>query len=182
MKKAFSPEIDRAINYIVNGFYSKQQNKYNRHLNNTREDLLSEAHLAAVIAIRKYDAAKKCKIQHYIAACVRNHLTSLLRKSFAEKNPECLSSEMDSIPRSPQHREDIILEAAANRLLTKKEYEIFSKIVVGDYTSADIVKEYKKENQTSESSARRRVRECFSHILQKLNLFETNQLSSYQSV
>jgi len=177
-RAAFAPEIEGTIYKIVDSFY--RRSNLLRHVNNTREDLLSEAHLAALIAIRKYDSTRKVKLNTYVARCVKNRLIDLNRQAYCSKRADyepC--EEMDDILASFSKPDALLgviqLKMDTQKILSIEEYELFSMILEG-HTISDVVKKFHgRNNDLTKNRAGEEIRQCFTRIWHKLKSTEMSR-------
>jgi DNA-directed RNA polymerase specialized sigma subunit len=175
-RTAFAPEIEGTIYKIVDSFY--RRNNLLRHINNTREDLLSEARIAALIAIRRYDSSRKVKLNTYVGSCVKNRLKDLNREAYCSKrgiyDPLAdMSGVMESF--SDTTINVVQLRLDTRKMLSSEEYEFFSMILEG-HTFLDVVKEFRKRNNDlSKNKAGEEIRQCFTRIWRKLKSTEMSR-------
>lgn len=104
----------------------------------SREDLESEACLAAVRAVKSFDPGKNSSFSSYMAVCVTNRIISVLRS--ADRHIQTVA-EADYDVTDDNTPETIFLEreldAEIAELLTEKEYKIFRQYLEGS-SYADI--------------------------------------------
>lgn len=119
-----SSEITRLLNFYV---YSYQRKHPNHSF--TKEDLLSEARLAALIAVRTYKENKQAKLSTYIVSCVKNHFSNLARK---EKSSRLIFCDPQDLPEVaiPDASDRYDLDKAMKEIITKDELGVFYHYVI----------------------------------------------------
>ncbi|MDY2847096.1 MAG: sigma-70 family RNA polymerase sigma factor [Oscillospiraceae bacterium] len=98
----------------------------------SRDDLESEAYLAAFRAVRSFDADKCRSFSSYIAVCVTNRIISVLRS--ADKHIQPVAEEYLDVTDSLTPETIIMereLDAEMAQLLSEKEYSIFRLYLEG---------------------------------------------------
>ncbi|NBP16598.1 sigma-70 family RNA polymerase sigma factor [bacterium] len=127
-----SSEITRLLNFYV---YSYRRKYPNHSL--TRDDLLSEARLAALIAVRTYSKKKQAKLTTYIVACVKNHFLNLSRKERANRLIYCDPMELPEVAvLDPSYQYDA--QEMLQKILNKDEMGVFYDYIVEGKTLKEI--------------------------------------------
>ncbi|HKZ00299.1 MAG TPA: sigma-70 family RNA polymerase sigma factor [Rhabdochlamydiaceae bacterium] len=96
----------------------------------TKEDLFSEARLAALIAIRKFKNEKKARLATFIYRAAMNHLINIYNKEKKRKQVETESSIFCGTSDSAQ--KEIEFDLTIRSLFTEKERDVFEKLFVED--------------------------------------------------
>lgn len=148
-------EFDNLIKIVTRKVIQKFN--YEKHFDQY-EDFISEARIAAWMAIKTYNKDKNAKLDTYITRCIKNRLYSINRKRNRKKNPSILLSG------------DIAMLADNNNwehphftiqtLLNEKEIKIVENVINGE--------------SLKQLGSRREVKKCLDQIRQKLTLEETN--------
>lgn len=149
--------LDGLIWTLVGKFIKR--NRIEKHLNSTTEDLFSEARLAAIIAITKYDSTKQTKLSTWIYDCVQNHLLDIADKEcgrneaaeFVELAPE----EIEEIEDDSKRSENFEFIMSMKSILSAEEYALFMLHFVEDIPISVIVK-----NNVSSHKKARNLREA----------------------
>lgn len=129
-------ELDNLLWHLVHKFMRKQRN-FSSQLNNTAEDLMSEAKLAALMAIRKYDAKKAAKIKTWIYVCVENHLRDL--SDYERSKPSI--DYVDELPDVAEDYQDRVdFNITMKRLLRPEEYRLYEKMYVEGFSMREVVR------------------------------------------
>jgi len=167
---AFPEDIDRAVRKITYSFYRRFD--LSRHFNNTYEDLLAEARIAAVIAIRKFDATKKVKLKTYVTSCVKNRLMDINKVQYYKKSASYSYEEqkLNNLIIDPWQDAEWHLETSSFK--KEKDRHVLLMVLAG-YRKKEMHSEFVSSYGLSIPNAKKKVNECLLHIATKL--YETNQ-------
>jgi len=127
-----SSEITRLLNFYVYRYTRKFPNH-----SLTKDDLLSEARLAALFAVRTYSKKKQTKLTTYIFSCVRNHFINLSKKERANRLIYCDPQDLPEVAvRDPSH--DYDAQEMLKKILNKDEMGVFYDYIIEGKTLKEI--------------------------------------------
>ena len=166
MQAVFPQDVDKVISFIARSYRTLGR------LVGDREDIESEARLAALIAIAKYDESKKIKLSTFVAACVHNHMKDLYRKSMRKKRDStCIDLGKDAY--NPNYELMIDVKRIFSKL-SEEDTELFEKILCG-YRRDEVASHMMLHYGFTTTKAKRETNKCFSRLCHKLKSIEKSQ-------
>ena len=169
-RDVFPSEIERVISHLVDSF--RRRNHTETYLNNTRDDLIAEARIAAFIAVRKFNKEKNTKLKTFISRCVANRLKDIAKTENYKKRIIRESNSLDSYCIDF----DLLDLEMVKRHLTPWEKKIYSKFLLG-FRKSEIARDLSEENGIYFKTAENEVKKCFSRIMLKLRSKGVSQMA-----
>lgn len=161
--------LEKDVDNIIRRFaYYQFNSKKNdmRHVNREYDDVLQEARLTAMKAVNAYNDNKGTKLTTFATRCVLNRFKDLNKMSGRKLRYE-LHEGYEGIETTYSPWRGIDLDICLKQLLNDYEYFIY-RARAERFSYKEIVEIL--NDRTDEEFDERRVKKCFSHIMQKLRL------------